>query len=58
MFLGLKAPLKQGQQVPVTLTFEHTGVVKVALDVQSVGALAACTTSKFRDGKIGDARRR
>jgi len=40
MFLGLEAPLKQGEQVPVTLTFERAGEVKVAFDVQGVGARA------------------
>ncbi len=38
MLLGLKAPLKQGQAVPVTLTFEKAGAVKLSLDVMGVGA--------------------
>jgi len=38
MMLGLKAPLKQGQSVPVTLTFEKAGAVKLFLDVLGVGA--------------------
>lgn len=38
MLLGLKAPLLQGKQVPVTLTFEKAGSVKVSLDVLGVGA--------------------
>ena len=38
MFMDLKAPLKQGEKVPVTLEFEKAGKVNVTLDVQSVGA--------------------
>jgi hypothetical protein len=34
----LKAPLKQGDKVPVTLNFEKAGKVGVTLDVQSIGA--------------------
>lgn len=39
MFLELKAPLTQGEQVPVTLTFEHAGEIKTLFEVQGVGAL-------------------
>jgi copper(I)-binding protein len=46
MLLGLKAPLKQGEQVPVTLKFEHAGAVKVAFEVQSVGAQAPAAPDK------------
>lgn len=38
MLLGLKAPLLQGKQVPLTLTFAKAGSVKVSLDVLGVGA--------------------
>jgi copper(I)-binding protein len=38
MLLGLKQPLKQGEQVPVTLTFEHAGRVTVQADVAGPGA--------------------
>jgi copper(I)-binding protein len=38
MFMDLKAPLKQGEKVPVTLDFEKAGKVNVTLDVQAVGA--------------------
>jgi copper(I)-binding protein len=37
MMMGLKAPLKQGDKVPVTLTFEKAGKVDVMLDVRGVG---------------------
>jgi len=38
MMLDLKAPLKQGDKLPVTLQFEKAGTVAVTLDVQGVGA--------------------
>jgi periplasmic copper chaperone A len=40
MFVELKAPLKQGEQIPVTLTFERAGEVKALFEVQAVGATA------------------
>ena len=38
MMMDLKAPLKQGDKVPVTLEFEKAGKVAVSLDVEGVGA--------------------
>src|ERR1700733_6736858 len=38
MMFDLKAPLKQGDKVPVTLEFEKAGKVQLSLDVQGVGA--------------------
>lgn len=38
MLMGLKAPLKEGDKVPVTLTFEKAGKVEVTLDVMGIGA--------------------
>ena len=38
MMFDLKAPLKQGDKVPVTLEFEKAGKVTVTLDVESIGA--------------------
>lgn len=38
MLMELKAPLKQGDKVPVTLNFEKAGKVDVTLDVQAIGA--------------------
>jgi periplasmic copper chaperone A len=38
MMMDLKAPLKQGDKVPVTLEFEKAGKVAVPLDVEGVGA--------------------
>jgi len=37
MLMELKAPLKKGDKVPVTLTFEKAGKVDVALDVLAIG---------------------
>jgi len=38
MLMDLKAGLKQGEKVPVTLQFEKAGKVQVTLDVEGVGA--------------------
>lgn len=38
MLIELKAPLKQGDKVPVTLRFEKTGEVKTELVVESLAA--------------------
>jgi hypothetical protein len=40
MMMDLKAPLKQGDKLPVTLQFEKAGKVAVTFDVQGVGASA------------------
>jgi copper(I)-binding protein len=40
MMLELKAPLKQGDKLPVTLQFEKAGKVQVSFDVAGVGAQA------------------
>jgi copper(I)-binding protein len=38
MLMELKAPLKKGEKIPVTLKFEKAGDVKVTLGVQDIGA--------------------
>jgi periplasmic copper chaperone A len=38
MLMDLKAPLKRGDKLPITLEFEKAGKVQVSLDVQAVGA--------------------
>ena len=38
MLIGLNRPLAQGEQVPLTLTFERAGQVPVSLHVQAAGA--------------------
>jgi hypothetical protein len=45
MLTGLKAPLKEGQSVPLTLTFEHAGTQQVTASVAKVGAMHAGETS-------------
>lgn len=41
MLTGLKAPLKEGQTVPLTLTFAHAGAQQVTAAVAKVGAMHA-----------------
>lgn len=38
MFIDLKAPFARGAKVPVVLTFEHTGDIKVELEVRDLRA--------------------
>jgi copper(I)-binding protein len=40
MMMGLKAPLKQGERVPLTLVFEKAGSIDVELLVEPLGARA------------------
>jgi periplasmic copper chaperone A len=41
MLTGLKAPLKEGQTVPLTLTFAHAGPLHVTASIAKVGAMHA-----------------
>ena len=41
MLMGLKAPLKEGDRFPLTLTFEKAGDVVVEVRVRGVGAMSA-----------------
>jgi copper(I)-binding protein len=41
MLTGLKAPLKEGQTVPLTLKFDHAGTQQVTASVAKVGAMHA-----------------
>jgi len=41
MFIELKAPLKQGEKVPVTLRFEKSGEVKADFAIEAAGAGSA-----------------
>lgn len=45
MLIGLKGPLKEGQTVPLTLTFDHAGKQQVTASVAKVGAMHAGETS-------------
>jgi len=38
MFIGLKQPLRKGQQVPVTLKFQRAGKVDVKFTIQPIGS--------------------
>jgi copper(I)-binding protein len=38
MMMGLKAPLKQGERIPLTLVFEKAGKIDVELAVVAMGA--------------------
>jgi copper(I)-binding protein len=38
MLVDLKAPLKAGAKIPMTLRFEKAGEVKVELQVRALGA--------------------
>jgi copper(I)-binding protein len=40
MLEDLKQPLKDGEQIPLVLTFEKGGVVEVKIDVGAMGAAA------------------
>ena len=39
MLIGLKAPLKEGNTVPLTLTFEHAGSLQVTASIAKIGAM-------------------
>ena len=39
MLMGLAAPLKKGQRVPLTLTFEKAGSIEVEAMVQGVASM-------------------
>jgi periplasmic copper chaperone A len=45
MLTGLKGPLKEGQTVPLTLTFDHAGMQQVTASVAKVGAMHSGETS-------------
>jgi copper(I)-binding protein len=40
MLEGLKQPLKEGDNIPLTLTFEKAGSINVQLIVEAMGATA------------------
>ena len=49
MLVELKAPLKKGDKILVTLIFENAGKVDVTLDVQAIGATQPSGMSKPSD---------
>lgn len=38
MLLDLKQPLKAGERIPLTLTFEHGGTIQISVPVEGMGA--------------------
>jgi copper(I)-binding protein len=46
MLMELKAPLKKGDKVPVTLAFEKAGQVNVTFDIQGIGAMGPISGQK------------
>jgi len=40
MLEDLKQPLRQGEQVPMTLTFEKAGAIAIKVSVEAMGAAA------------------
>ncbi|SDH84028.1 copper chaperone PCu(A)C [Roseospirillum parvum] len=44
MLIDLKAPLKEGSLIPLSLTFEHGGTVDIEVPVAGPGAMAAPST--------------
>jgi hypothetical protein len=39
MFIGLRAPLREGSTIPLTLVFEKAGRIEVSTDVLAPGAM-------------------
>ena len=39
MLMGLKAPLKQGESFPLTLSFEKAGSITIEVTIEAVGAM-------------------
>jgi copper(I)-binding protein len=52
MLMDLKAPLKKGDKIPVTLKFEKAGNVNITLDVRDIGATGA-TSGQMNHAKPG-----
>jgi copper(I)-binding protein len=53
MFTGLKQPLKKGESVKATLTFEHAGTIAVEFEVDGVGAAGPAGAPKPDDSMKG-----
>lgn len=49
MLLGLKAPLKAGQTLPVTVMFKHAGAQQATVSVAKIGAMHAGDTGTGSD---------
>jgi copper(I)-binding protein len=53
MLMGLKAPLKAGDSLPLTLTFEHAKPITVIVSIEAVGASGAMQGQGAVDGMQG-----
>jgi copper(I)-binding protein len=54
MLEGLKAPLKEGQTVSLTLTFAHAGQKEITAPIAKVGAMQPDDTDKMPAGGMGN----
>jgi copper(I)-binding protein len=54
MLLDLKAPLKQGEKLPITLEFAKAGKVSVTFDVGGIGAMGPAGASPMDMKKMPD----
>lgn len=54
MMMGLAAPLKEGDTLPLTLVFEHAGKVEVAVPILGVGAMGATKHGGHSDHKMAE----
>jgi periplasmic copper chaperone A len=43
MLLDLKQPLKVGDKVPLTLTFQNAGSIDISIDVEAMGSMGGMT---------------
>lgn len=55
MMMGLKAPLKEGESFPLTLTFEKAGSTTIDVQVESVGSMGSMSDGmkKMDPGSMG-----
>lgn len=53
MLIGLKAPLKQGERLPVTMTFARAGAQQVTVTVVKAGGAHAGDMSTRSSGSAG-----
>ena len=51
MLMGLKAPFKEGQMIPLTLTFEKAGAIDVELQVDKMGATSPSHGASAGEGE-------
>ncbi len=53
MLVGVKQPFREGEMVPLTLTFEKAGTVEVQLKVDAMGAKGAPAAAEDHSGHAG-----